>query len=89
MVHTDGAATGCQARLEHRRVLDGAAEHGPRAGRDTGDGEVVRLGAATCEHDVAGARSEQPSEPFAGIVEGPLGGSRDGVAPGRIAVAVD
>jgi hypothetical protein len=87
-VDTHDTATACQAGLEHRWVLDGAAECRARAGRNAGYRKVVRLGAAAGEHDVARARSEQPGESFTGVVERPPGRSRDAVAPGRVAKAV-
>ena len=71
-VDGDDPPSGRQARLEHRRVLDGAAQDRPGAGRGAEDGEVVGLGAAAREHDVSGARTEQNRELLPGVVEGRL-----------------
>ena len=87
-VDGDRPAAGRKAGLEHRWVLHRAAQDRPGARRHAGDGEVVGLGAAAREDDLTGARSEQAGELLTGVVEGPQGGSGEGVAPGRVAVAV-
>ena len=93
IIDGDRPASSRPAGLEHGRVLDGTAEHGAIAttgglAGDAEDGEIVGFGAPAREHEPAGARAQQPRELLAGVVEGPLRETGDGMAPRRVSVAV-
>ena len=98
-VDRDGSPARRQARLQHGGVLHGAAQdraaggdlratRDPGAAGDAADGEVVGLGAAAREDDLAWVGTEQAGELLPGVVEGALGRPRDAMGPGRVAVTV-
>ena len=76
-------------RVADRVVLDGR-RHDAVSARPAGPGgtlqrEVVGLGAAAGEHDLAGIRADRPREPLVGIVERLPGDAAERVRGRRIA----
>ena len=84
--------TGGAHRLEHSRVLDGAATDeravdaslaGSRG--DPGHGEVVGFGPTAREHHLAGVAAEHLGQRVPGVVDGPARRSGHGMPSGGVA----
>ncbi len=87
------------AGFEYRRMLDGAGDHVPVAGRDSSrlahrsknraqQGLVVGFASAAGEHDLIGLRSQQLRHLAAGLFHGIVGGLAVNVRAGWIAEVI-